>query len=366
MCGKYREKLGPRSRSRGHTMGSKEMGFVLDSAVALGRRAGLARFSSSTNPRGDALDRSRTFSSAAFRESNDCPKSRRMHGVHLFQCSDQLGIVATISQKLARRGGNILSVDIYVDVDSGSPVFYSRSEFSFDPLQWARDVMEEDFKEIAHRFKADMSVVRVPEVDPDLKMAVLASWQDHCLVDLLHRWQEGALPAQITAVLSNHSRGPNTHVVRFLDRHGIPYHYLPTTKSNKRETEIVDLVQDTDFLVLARYMQVLSPTFLRSYGKDIINIHHGLLPSFKGANPYRQAYQAGVKLIGATSHFVTDELDDGPIIEQMVDRISHRDTLGTFAMKSENLEKQCLAKAIRYYCEQRIVRYSGNKTIVFG
>ncbi|BBN11188.1 formyltetrahydrofolate deformylase [Marchantia polymorpha subsp. ruderalis] len=279
---------------------------------------------------------------------------------------DQLGIVANISQNIARRGANILNVDIYIDFDNGSPVFYSRSEFSFDPLQWPRDVMEEDFAEIAHIFKAQKSLVRVPECDENLKMAVLASWQDHCLVDLLHRWQEGELPAQIGAVISNHSRGPNTHVVRFLERHGIPYHYLPTTKSDKREGEIVELVKDTDFLVLARYMQVLSSTFLRSYGKDIINIHHGLLPSFKGANPYRQAYQAGVKLIGATSHFVTEELDDGPIIEQMVDRVSHRDTLTTFAMKSENLEKQCLAKAIKYYCEKRIVRYSGNKTIVFG
>ncbi|KAL2609731.1 hypothetical protein R1flu_028304 [Riccia fluitans] len=312
----------------------------------------------------DALGMTRNFSCRTLKESNHFP-SRRMHGVHVFQCSDQLGIVASISQNIARRGGNVLSVDISIDFDNGSPIFYSRSEFSFDPLLWPRDVMQADFKEIGESFGADKSLVRVPDVDPDLKMAVLASWQDHCLVDLLHRWQEGALPAQITAVISNHSRGPNTHVVRFLDRHGIPYHYLPTTKSNKREAEIVDLVQDTDFLVLARYMQVLSPSFLRTYGKDIINIHHGLLPSFKGANPYRQAYQAGVKLIGATSHFVTEELDDGPIIEQMVDRVSHRDSLSSFAMKSENLEKQCLAKAIKYYCEQRIVRYSGNKTIVF-
>ncbi|KAL3699153.1 hypothetical protein R1sor_017175 [Riccia sorocarpa] len=145
-----------------------------------------------------------------------------------FGCSAGLALLRsardhpTISQKLARRGGNVLSVDIYVDVDSGSPVFCSSSEFSFDPLQWPRIVMEGDFKEVAQRFKADMSVVRVPGVDPDLKMAVLASWQDHCLVDLLHRWQEGALPAQITA--GNHSRGRNTHVVRFSDRHGIPYH----------------------------------------------------------------------------------------------------------------------------------------------
>lgn len=186
------------------------------------------------------------------------------------------------------------------------------------------------------------------------------------MIDLLHRWQERELPVDLTCVISNHNRGLNTHVSRFLERHGIPYHYLPTSKGNKREEEILELISGTDFLVLARYMQVLSPEFLRCYKKDIINIHHGLLPSFKGANPYRQAYESGVKLIGATSHFVTEELDDGPIIEQMVDRISHRDSLHAFAIRSENLEKQCLAKAIKYYCEHRILRYSTNKTIVFG
>lgn len=240
------------------------------------------------------------------------------------------------------------------------------SEFTFDPLQWPRSLMDKDFDELSHHFKAEKSIVRVMGSDPDLKLAVLASWQDHCLIDLLHRWQEGELPVDICCVISNHNRGPNTHVLRFLERHGIPYHYLPTSRGNKREAEILELVSGTDFLVLARYMQVLSSTFLHNYRKDIINIHHGLLPSFKGANPYRQAYEAGVKLIGATSHFVTEELDDGPIIEQMVDRVSHRDSLNAFATRSENLEKQCLGKAIKYYCEQRILRYAVNKTIVFG
>ncbi|CAK9877810.1 unnamed protein product [Sphagnum jensenii] len=290
----------------------------------------------------------------------------RLHGVHVFQCTDQLGIVASISRCIASRGANILNVDLYIDFDGGKPVFYSRSEFAFDPVQWPRAVMDDDFSQISRLFNADRSIVKIPSKDPDLKMAVLASWQDHCLVDLLYRWQEGELPVDIGCVISNHDRGPNTHVVRFLERHGIPYHYLPTSKGNKREPEILNLVSGTDFLVLARYMQVLSPEFLRHYKKDIINIHHGLLPSFKGANPYRQAYEAGVKLIGATSHFVTEELDDGPIIEQMVDRISHRDSLHSFATRSENLEKQCLAKAIKYYCELRILRYSNNKTIVFS
>lgn len=140
---------------------------------------------------------------------------------------------------------------------------------------------------------------------------------------------------------------------------------MHTTKGNKREAEILYLVQDTDFIVLARYMQVLSGNFLNSYGKDIINIHHGLLPSFKGGNPSKQAFDAGVKLIGATSHFVTEELDAGAIIEQMVESVSHRDNLQSFIQKSENLEKQCLTKAIKSYCELRVLPYEENKTVVF-
>uniref|UniRef100_A0A803PM95 Formyl transferase N-terminal domain-containing protein n=1 Tax=Cannabis sativa TaxID=3483 RepID=A0A803PM95_CANSA len=189
--------------------------------------------------------------------------------------------------------------------------------------------------------------------------------KEHCLVDLLHQWQDGRLPVEITSVISNHDRAPNTHVFRFLQRHGIPYHYVSSNGDYKSEVEMLNLVQGTDFLVLARYMQVLSGDFLKKYGKDIINIHHGLLPSFKGGSPSRQAFDAGVKLIGATSHFVTEELDAGPIIEQMVERVSHRDNLQSFVQKSENLEKQCLSKAIKSYCELRVLPYQENKTVVF-
>ncbi|GAB4835002.1 Formyltetrahydrofolate deformylase 2, mitochondrial [Ancistrocladus abbreviatus] len=238
-------------------------------------------------------------------------------------------------------------------------------EFIFDPSKWTREQMEDDFLKISKLFNAMKSVVRVPDLDPKYKIAVLASKQDHCLIDLLHAWQDGRLPVDIACVISNHERGPNTHVTRFLEGHGIPYHFLKTTQGNKREGEILDLVQNTDFLVLARYMQTLSGDFLGKYGKDIINIHHGLLPSFKGGNPSKQAFDAGVKLIGATTHFVTEELDAGPIIEQMVERVSHRDSLQSFVRKSESLEKQCLAKAINSYCELRVLPYEENKTVVF-
>lgn len=285
------------------------------------------------------------------------------HGIHVFHCPDQVGIVAKLSECIASRGGNILGADIFVPEKKN--VFYSRNEFLFDPVKWPREQMDEDFLNLSKLFSATRSVVRVPDLDPKFKIGILASKQDHCLVDLLHRWQEGRLPVEITCVISNHERGPNTHVIRFLERNNIPYHYLNTTKENKREGEILELVLDTDFLVLARYMQILSGNFLRTYGKDVINIHHGLLPSFKGGNPSKQAFDAGVKLIGATSHFVTEELDSGPIIEQMVERVSHRDNLESFVQKSENLERQCLAKAMRSYCKLRVLPYEENRTVVF-
>lgn len=293
----------------------------------------------------------------------DAPSPKQLNGVHAFQCPDKSGIMAKLTECIASHGGNLINGDVFVS--SQKQFFYSRSEFVYDPLQWPRVAMDEDFGKLAKMFSAQKSIVRVPEIDAKFKIAVLASRQDHCLVDLLHEWQEGKLPVEITCVISNHNREPNTHVIRFLERHGIPYHYFPTSKENKREEEILKLVGNKDFLVLARYMQILSQEFLDNYGKDVINIHHGLLPSFKGGNPFRQAFDAGVKLIGATSHFVIGELDSGPIIEQMVQRISHRDTLLSFAQKSENLEKQCLAKAIKYYCELRVLRLGDTKTVVF-
>ncbi|KAM1258152.1 hypothetical protein ACFX13_038528 [Malus domestica] len=285
------------------------------------------------------------------------------YGIHVFHCPDAVGIVAKLSDCIASKGGNILGASVFVP--ENKHVFYSRSEFIFDPLKWPRKEMDEDFHKLSLTYSAMRSVVRVPNLDHKYKIGVLVSKQDHCLVDLLHQWQEGRLPVDITCVISNHHRGPNTHVHRFLERHGIPYHYLNTTKDDKREGEILELVQNTDFLVLARYMQILSGDFLKSYGKDIINIHHGLLPSFKGGKPSKQAFDAGVKLIGATTHFVTQELDAGPIIEQMVARVSHRDNLQTFVQKSENVEKQCLTMAIKSYCELRVLPYEDNKTVVF-
>ncbi|KAE9613138.1 hypothetical protein Lal_00027651 [Lupinus albus] len=300
---------------------------------------------------------------SCFNKSVDSSFSSLTHGIHVFQCPDAVGIVAKLSDCIATRGGNIIAADVFVP--HKKHVFYSRTDFVFDPVKWPRLQMDQDFLNLSITFNAMRSVVRVPALDPKYKIAVLASKQNHCLVDTLHGWQDGKLPVDITCVISNHDIDSKTNVMPFLERHGIPYHHLSTTADNKREGEILELVQDTDLLVLARYMQVLSSDFLRRYGKDIINIHHGLLPSFKGGHPAKQAFDAGVKLIGATSHFVTEGLDAGPIIEQMVERVSHRENLQSFVQKSENLEKQCLSKAIRSYCELRVLPFEENKTVVF-
>lgn len=304
----------------------------------------------------------RNYSHNSFND-NSASSSFLTHGIHVFQCPDSIGIVAKLSDCIASNGGNIIAADVFVPQNKG--LFYSRTDFVFDHVKWPRLRMEEDFLKISKTYNAVRSILKVPALDPKYKIAVLASNQDHCLIDSLHGWQDGRLPVDITCVISNHDRGPESEVIRFLQRHNIPYHYLKTTKENKREDDILKLVQDTDFLVLARYTKIISSTFLRSYGKDIINIHHCLLPSFRGANPFKQAFDAGVKIIGATSHFVTEGRDAGPIIEQMVERVSHKDDLQRFVQKSENIEKQCLSMAIRSYCELRVLPYEEKNTVVF-
>ena len=229
--------------------------------------------------------------------------------------------------------------------------------------------MEADFQSLATQLGATRSLLHVPEVDARRRMGILVSQFDHCLTELLHRWEGGELDVDLTCVVSNHQRDRNTYVSRFLERHGVPLYYIPAGgpvpqgQLRSHEPAILSLVHRSDFLVTARYMQILSGGFLSSYGRDVINIHHGLLPSFKGANPYRQAYDAGVKIIGATAHFVTEELDAGPIIEQMVERVSHRDSLRIFAEKSRTLEKNCLFNATRLYVEERVVRCKGGSRV---
>ena len=276
----------------------------------------------------------------------------------LTSCPDQKGIVATLSDFIFRHNGNILHADEHAD--EGSNLFLMRVEF--DPTDFDINLADfsKHFSPIAEKFDMQWRLARS---NVRQKMAILVSKYDHCLVDLLYRHKSGELACDIPLVISNHpDNGPIAEFYR------IPFFVVPVTKDNKSEAEqkILRLLKqhDPDFIVLARYMQILSNQFVNEYPHRIINIHHSFLPAFVGAKPYHQAFTRGVKLIGATSHYVTDVLDDGPIIEQDVVRISHRDSLDDLLQKGRDLEKVVLSRAVRWHIENRVLLY-GNKTVVF-
>lgn len=281
------------------------------------------------------------------------------NAVLLIQCPDQKGIVARVSDLVYRYDANVIQSDQHTtDPENGD--FFMRLEFYFDPDRVGRRHLEEEMAILARRLGAHW---RIFYTATPLKMGILVSRQDHCLFDLLYRWKSGELGVDIPFVISNHDDAR-----ALVERYEVPFYHLPVTRDAKREQEksILDhAASDTDFLVLARYMQIVSDEFMQEYGRDMINIHHSFLPSFKGANPYRQAYDRGVKVIGATAHYVTGDLDEGPIIEQVVERVSHRDKPDDLKRKGRNLEKLALANAIQAHIERRIIRYK-NKTIVFG
>jgi len=278
--------------------------------------------------------------------------------VVLIQCPDQEGIIAQISGFVFARGGNIIQSDQYT-TDSECGRFFMRIEFCFDTASVSPEQWEQEFSLLAGQLDAQWTIHYSRTIPA---MGILVSQHDHCLFDLLYRWHSGELAVTIPCIISNHQNS------RYLaERYGIPFYYLPVDAKNKAQQEerILGLLETTtDFTVLARYMQIMSDTFLTRYNKDVINIHHSFLPSFKGADPYRQAYDRGVKVIGATAHYVTASLDEGPIIEQAVERVTHRDNVESMKRKGKNLEKLALANAIRAHIEHRIIRYK-NKTIVF-
>jgi len=278
--------------------------------------------------------------------------------VLLVSCPDRKGIVATIADFVFQHNGNILHADEHAD--EGSNLFLMRVEF--DPTNFDFDLADfrQHFSPIAAKFEMSW---RLALTAHRKKMVILVSKYDHCLVDLLYRHHSGELNCEIPLVISNHP--DNKPITEF---YRIPYQTVPVTKENKREAEarILGLLKqhDPDFIVLARYMQILSNEFVNQYPHRIINIHHSFLPAFIGAKPYHQAFQRGVKLIGATSHYVTEVLDDGPIIEQDVVRISHRDSLEDLLQKGRDLEKVVLSRGVRWHIENRVLLY-GNKTVVF-
>ena len=276
----------------------------------------------------------------------------------LLTCPDRKGVVAAIADFIYRHNGNILHADEHGDLDSG--MFQMRGEF--DPADFSIDLAEfsKPFSPIAEKFEMNW---RLAQSSYRPRMIILVSKHDHCLVDLLYRHKSGELACDIPLIISNH---PDNQPIA--DFYRIPYFTVPVPKDNKCEAEqkILDLLKQhsPDFIVLARYMQILSNDFVNQYPHRIINIHHSFLPAFIGAKPYHQAFARGVKLIGATSHYVTEVLDDGPIIEQDVVRISHRDSLDDLLQKGRDLEKVVLSRAVRWHIENRVLLY-GNKTVVF-
>jgi formyltetrahydrofolate deformylase len=276
----------------------------------------------------------------------------------LITCPDQKGLVATIADFVFRHSGNILHADEHADEESG--LFLMRVEF--DPAQFDLELGQfaAHFSPIAEKYNMTW---RLAQSNYRPRMAIMVSQYDHCLVDLLYRHKSGELACEIPLIISNHE--DNRDVSEF---YRIPYFVVPVERDRKREAEkkILGLLREhtPDFIVLARYMQILSDDFVAQYPNRIINIHHSFLPAFVGAKPYHQAFERGVKLIGATSHYVTEVLDDGPIIEQDVIRVSHRDALEDLLQKGRDLEKVVLSRAVRWHLENRILVY-GKKTVVF-
>jgi formyltetrahydrofolate deformylase len=278
--------------------------------------------------------------------------------VLLISCPDRKGEVATIADFVFRHNGNILHADEHGDEESG--LFLMRVEF--DPKDFDIELADfgKHFAPIAEAFAMNWQLAQSAQRP---RMVIFVSKYDHCLVDLLYRHQSGELACEIPLIISNH---PDTQPVA--DFYKIPFAVIPVTKDNKAQAEAqTNTLLDQhrpDFIVLARYMQILSNGFVSRYPNRIVNIHHSFLPAFIGGRPYHQAFERGVKLIGATSHYVTQELDDGPIIEQDVVRVSHRDTVEDLIRKGRDLEKIILSRAVRLHVENRVLVY-GNKTVVF-
>ena len=272
-------------------------------------------------------------------------------------CPDQPGIVARVATTLYERGANIL--DAMQSEDEETRRFFMR--VVFDPGASDPAALRDALGRMAEQYSMDW---RLRERKERRRVMILASQQDHCLADLIWRWRQGELPMDITAVVSNHPESTFPHT----DLKGIAFRHLPVTPQTKpqQEAQLLSLIQETrtDLVVLARYMQVLSNDLSEKLAGRCINIHHSFLPGFKGAKPYHQAHARGVKLIGATAHFVTADLDEGPIIEQDVERISHRDTPKDLVRKGRDIERRVLARAVRWVLEDRVL-LNGGKTVVF-
>ena len=280
------------------------------------------------------------------------PTAPNKTAIVLIDCPDRKGIVAGVSDFL------LLHADQHQDADLG--LFLTRIEWDLSGFDLDQEGFAGKFAPIARRFEMHWRL-EFSEVRP--RMAIFVSHYDHCLADLLYRRESGELHCEIPLVISNHSDAQ-----RLAEFHRVPFHHIPTGSVSKQNVERkqVALLREHSIglVVLARYMQILSPQFVRRYPQRIINVHHSFLPAFSGARPYHRAFERGVKLIGATSHYVTDKLDEGPIIEQDVVRVSHRDQLEDLIQKGRDIEKAVLSRAVRWHIEHRILVYA-KKTVVF-
>ncbi|MCP3683735.1 MAG: formyltetrahydrofolate deformylase [bacterium] len=284
------------------------------------------------------------------------------HAILLISCSDRRGLIAAVTDFIYKNNGNIEDVDQHVDKDSG--IFFMRIEWSLDGFGISRENIYDAFSPVAKNYNMNWNLY-FTDIKP--KVAIFVSKQLHCLYDLLYRYKEGQFNIDIPVIISNH---PNAK--ELVETFGIKFFEISKNKTNKAEQEKKELQileeKEVELVVLARYMQILTRQFVDRFPNKMINIHHSFLPAFMGAKPYEQAYRRGVKIIGATSHYVTEELDAGPIIEQDVVRVSHRDSVENMQNKGEDLEKVVLGRAVRWYVERKILVYGtdgGSKTVVF-
>ena len=276
----------------------------------------------------------------------------------LITCPDAKGIVAAIADFLHQHNANILHADQHQDAENN--LFLMRVEWDLAGFNLDEASFNQAFAVIANKFSMQWQLKLSQH---KARVAIMVSQYDHCLADLLHRHKSGELACEIPLVISNHR--DTEKLVQF---YGVDFHYVPVTKDNKAAAEAAQFKlfdeYNIDLIVLARYMQILSPDFVSRYPQRIINIHHSFLPAFIGARPYHRAFERGVKLIGATGHYVTEVLDEGPIIEQGIERISHRDQVEDLIQKGRDLERVVLSKAVRWHIENRILLYA-NKTVIF-
>jgi formyltetrahydrofolate deformylase len=276
----------------------------------------------------------------------------------LISCPDRPGIVAAISRFIFEHRGNIVESDQHATNPKGG-TFFMRISFAEDSFSLSPPELIEAFEPVASTFAMQWSVHYSRQRK---RAAILVSKLDHCLVDLLWRWKSGELAMDIPFIVSNHQ-----DLEALAGMYGVPYHYFPIRREARADDQqrmLEFIYGKVDFLILARYMQILEPFLVSAYPNRIINIHHGFLPAFVGARPYQQAFERGVKLIGATAHYVTDKLDEGPIIAQDVIHCNHRDTAEDLIRKGRDVERRVLAEAVRLHTEDRVLVY-GNKTVVF-